>query len=684
MYPHLTLQTPDSKFTESGSKINDLPLITLVGQPNSGKTTLFNILTGSNFETANYAGSTVEFSVGNFDPEWDFDARIIDSPGITSIYPDSPDEETTIDALFDHPVYRLPDIIIITADVSQLSRQLYLVKQMSDCGFHIIIALTMNDLLEKRGMTVSVQKMEEMLFCPVVRINGRTHEGIGELVTRCRQLYEYLIIENKEHSVRRPTERNEKAVLDLYAYTEKVEKQVVIPTGKTMDIQAINKRVFNTSPNGADVHSLWLDRLFLHPFWGMVFFILSMSLVFTSIFWFAQPMMDGISELFGLLGEWTTSVLPESWFTDLVSQGLIAGVGMVATFLPQIVILFLFLGILEDSGYLARGAMLIDKPLSKIGLNGRSFVPMLSGFACAIPAIMAARTIANRRERLLTIFIIPLMSCSARLPVYALLLALVVPKDRPWIAGLSLGLIYLTSLFIGTLAAGIISKWAGKKGVSSFMLELPAYRKPIVRFIVKSTYYKSILYIKKAGLTIVLSSLVIWALTYFPNVNPAIDPEQSKTMSWDQIQKWKESERTNTSYAAQLGQVIEPALLPLGWDWRIGVGLISAFAAREVFVSAIALSLRISDYGDDLQDSLASSMREAKIAGTVRPLFTTSSTVGLIVFFMIAMQCVSTLAVSRKETGSWKIPLIQQGVYSIAAYAAALGVVYFLRALGLP
>jgi ferrous iron transport protein B len=682
MYSNLTLPASEKNYADTGSNSNDPPLITLVGQPNSGKTTIFNLLTGSNFETANYAGSTVEFSVGHFDTQFDFDALIIDSPGITSIHPHSPDEETTIDALFDHPIYRVPDIVVITADASQLSRHLYLVKQIADCGFNVIIALTMNDLLEKKGLTVSVPKLEELLSLPVVKVNGRTNEGVTELVNRCRRQYEYLIFENKKNPVRRPLPRDEKTVIDLYTYTEIIEKQVLIPNGKTIDIAAINKKIFDAHSRGADEQSLWLDKFFLHPFWGMVFFILSMSLVFTSIFWLAQPLMDAIGDGFGLLGEWTTSILPSSWFADLISQGLIAGVGMVATFLPQIVILFLFLGILEDSGYLARGAMLIDKPLSKIGLNGRSFVPMLSGFACAIPAIMAARTIANRRERVLTIFIIPLMSCSARLPVYALLLALVVPKEQPWIAGLSLGLIYFTSLLIGTIAAAMISKVAGKKGASTFMLELPAYRKPIVRFILKSTYYKSIMYIKKAGMTIVLCSLVIWALTYFPNVEPVINAKISESLSEEEIAKWKEFERTNTSYAAQIGQMTEPVLTPLGWDWRVGVGLISAFAAREVFVSAMALSLRISDDGEDLQNSMTASMRNAKISGTDQPLFTTSSTIGLILFFMIAMQCMSTLAVSKKETGSWKIPLIQQGVYSIAAYLIALAAVNALRWFG--
>ena len=682
MHPRVTSAASCHDQTDPVPLPTELPVITLVGQPNSGKTTLFNHLTGSNFKTANYAGSTVEFSVGKFDTKFDFEAIAIDSPGVTSIHPQSPDEETTIDALFHHPVYKLPDLVIVTADASQLSRQLYLVQQIIESGFNVIIAITMHDLLEKKGMELSVPKAEELLKCPIVRINGHTGDGLSDLISRCRQLYEIVIFENEKNKIRRLPPPTEEHVIALYSQTESIEKQVILPKQKPIDIKLVNKKIFNTRSHGADEHSVNLDKILLHPYWGLIFFIISMSAIFTSIFWLAQPLMDGISEGFGQLSSWTADLLPASWITDLLAQGVVAGVGMVATFLPQIVILFLFLGILEDSGYLSRGAMLIDKPLSKIGLNGRSFVPMLSGFACAIPAIMAARTISNRRERLLTIFIIPLMSCSARLPVYALLLAVIVPHDKPWIAGLSLGLIYLMSLITGATAAGIISKLAGKEGNSSFMLELPAYRKPIVRFILKSTYYKSIMYIKKAGPTILLCSLLIWALTYFPNTEPRMSSDASKNMTEEQIAKWIEFERTNTSYAASIGHMTEPLLAPLGWDWRVGVGLISAFVAREVFVSAMALSLRISDNGDNLQESMLSAMQEATIADTGRPLFTTASTVGLILFFMIAMQCISTLAVTRKETGSWKIPMIQQGVYSLSAYMVALAAVHILRAMG--
>jgi ferrous iron transport protein B len=357
-------------------------------------------------------------------------------------------------------------------------------------------------------------------------------------------------------------------------------------------------------------------------------------------------------------------------------------------FLPQIVILFLFLGILEDTGYLARAAMLIDKPLSKFGLNGRSFVPMISGYACAIPAIMAARTIPNRTERLLTIMIIPLMSCSARLPVYALLLAFLVPPDKPWLAGIGLGALYLFSLISGGLVAGVTNKFKKTKEKSTFMLELPAYRKPVIKHIAKNTYYKSGMYIRKAGPTIVFISLILWALTYFPNINPEIEQDKLTGMTGSQVSRYIESERLNGSYAAFLGNIFEPLLKPLGWDWRVGVSLISAFAAREVFVSAMAITLNITDesaFGGEekMQGSILSAMKDAKINHSGLPLFTTASAVALIIYFMFAMQCLSTVAVTRKETGSWKIPLLQIFVYTFMAYVLALIAYNGLQLIGI-
>ncbi len=649
------------------------PIAVLVGQPNAGKTTLFNALTGSNFKTSNYPGATVEYSVGKLIPNNGFNALVLDSPGIISLTPNSPDEEVTVNALFNHPKFGLPDVVVVTADSTQLSRQLYLAKQVINSGFKVVVAITMNDLLKKKNLEVSTDKLRQILGTPVVKIDSRNGNGINELINEIKNLYNDNSSNGYKSKIKKPPFPTEQAIKDLYKFTEETEQGVIHPISNKLNIDEINRKVFKTVNNTPDENTVKLDKVFLHPFWGIIIFVISMGIIFTSIFWLARPLMDLIDSGFSSLSDYIANVLPQNtWYNDLLTKGLINGVGSVLLFLPQIVILFLFLGVLEDTGYLARAAMLIDKPLAKFGLNGRSFVPMISGYACAIPAIMAARTITNRKERFLTILIIPLMSCSARLPVYALLLAFLVPPDKPWIAGIALGALYLFSMLSGAFVAAVISKFKKTSEKSTFMLELPAYRKPVLKHIFKNTYHKSNVYIAKAGPTIVFISMILWALTYFPNYEPVTPPDKIKGLDEIQISKLVESERLNSSYASTLGSIFEPVLKPLGWDWRVGVSLISAFAAREVFVSSMAITFSITEENENnMQKSIISSMRKAKKDNTSEPLFTTASTIALIIYFMFAMQCLSTVVVGRKETGSWKIPLIQIFLFTSLAYILA-------------
>jgi ferrous iron transport protein B len=393
--------------------------------------------------------------------------------------------------------------------------------------------------------------------------------------------------------------------------------------------------------------------------------------------------MEFVDESFATLAYLSSEYFGISWYGDLISDGIISSVGAVMIFVPQIVILFLILGFLEDTGYLARGAMLIDKPLSKIGLNGRSFVPMLSGFACAIPAMMAARTISNKKERLLTIFIIPLMSCSARLPVYALLIAFLIPKENAIMGGLILSFIYLFSILSSVIIAAVINKFSKNlirvEDNSSFILELPSYKLPKIKAVLRNTYSSTRQYLKEAGPVIIAFSIILWALTYFPNTNPEIEQGSLNNIEYqDAIQM----ERISTSYAAKIGHFIEPVMTPIGMDWRIGVSLISAFVAREVFVSSLALIFRVSGDEDTLRESILHSMRNAKIQGTDQKLFTISTILGLIVFFVFAMQCLSTVAVAKKETGNWRIPVLQIIIFSGFAYVATFITVNGLRFLG--
>ena len=671
--------TPDkSVLAASGHASASDPLIALVGSANSGKTTLFNLLTGSHYTTINYPGATVEFALGQGRTHLGFPCRVMDTPGLASLIPSSLDEKVTVDALF---AKHKPDVVVAVVDANQLSRHLYLVKQLQDLGFNIIIALTMSDLLTRRGRNIDAVKLSELMECPVFPIDPRKKDRLAEL----GKLVEKRWMEGHPDSRREAADEtayqafaagmNDERVQGYYSALDQVELLATTEAGG------------KASKTGA------ADRILLHPVYGLGIFLLAMFVIFTSIFWLATPFMDGIDFAFGWAIDGLKHLLPDSWIIDLIADGAIGGVGTVVVFLPQILILFFAMGYLEDSGYLARGAALVDKPLSKIGLNGKSFVPLLSGYACAIPAMMAARTIPNRYERNLTIFIIPLMSCSARLPVYTLLLAFITPRNQPWVGGLALTGLYLAGLVVGAIASTLISKFIKNKEVSGFILELPALRKPVLKVVAASTYHKAEQYLRKAGLTIVVISLGLWVLTHTPpqarpapgNTAVAVDAAAPATPSAVARETGGgEYVAVTHSYAAQLGRFLEPVTRPMGLDWRGGVAMICGFAAREVFVSAMALMYRIDDTGGDqgLADKLLARMGEVRFEDTGEKVFTLSSVLGVILFFMIALQCFSTVAVAKTETGGWKLAALQLVLYTGAAYVLTVALVQGLRALG--
>lgn len=662
----------------------DTKLISLIGPPNSGKTTIFNFLSGQNYRTVNYPGATVEYSTSDFLKSYDIEAKLLDTPGIISLTPSSPDEKVTVESFFSHPQYGVADLVLITIDASQLSRHLFLAEQVIQSGFRAIIILTMSDILNEKGYDISEEKLSEKLGFDAVKVDGRNGDGLEKLVDCIKTNLEAL--PEKPAKITRK-EFNENDLLDIFEKTGEIEQEVIYK--RRIDISKINEKLAVIHPPGLrnkpDEKTLRYDRIFLHKYWGILIFVLIVSLTFTSIFWLSTPLMNLIDFAFTFLSSSVNEWLGDNAFSNFVSDGLISGTGSVMVFLPQILILFFILGLLEDTGYLARGAMLVDRPLSKIGLNGRSFVPMLSGFACAIPAIMAARTIQNKKERLLTIFIIPLLSCSARLPVYSLLVAFLFP-DRPFTSGIILAGIYLFSIISSVIVSGIMNRFIPKifnvSDKSSFIMELPAYRTPKIRFVLKNTYVNASQYFKKAGPVIVIFSTVLWFLTYFPNTNPVISDSQS--MTEQEIEQKINSERISTSYASNIGKVIEPVMEPLGMDWRVGVSLIATFTAREVFVSSLALILRVTDSGEeDLQKSIISQMNKAKIENTGEKMFTTATTAGLIVFFVFALQCISTIAIIKKETGGWKIPLIQVLAFTSVAYLLTFIVVNGLRLMGI-
>jgi ferrous iron transport protein B len=672
--------------------IEETPLITLVGPPNSGKTTLFNLLSGKNLKTVNYPGSTVEYSTAKIIDKYKLDAELIDSPGIISLIPHSPDEEVSIDSLYSHPRVGSPHLIISTIDVSQLSRHLLLAVQLIDSGFKVIIALTMNDILNKKQLYVLEKQLSNELSCDVVKIDGISGKGIDELIKIIDKNLNEINSNGKPNPKKYKLDSKNRKLIASYNRIEQITNEVLqeIPTDDKFNLTKANKQLniigtpYVGKSNRPDELTLKIDRILLHKYSGLLAFLLIMGLTFTSIFWLADPLMTLVDNFFSLLGDLSSNLISEGWLASLISDGLISGLGSVLVFVPQIIILFLILGVLEDTGYLARGAMLIDKPLSKIGLNGRSFVPMLSGFACAIPAMLAARAIPNRRERLLTIFILPLMSCSARLPVYALLIAYLLPSGKLWIGGFILAGIYLFSIVSSVIIASLINKFRKKiikaEDSSSFILELPTYKIPKLGSVLRNTYSSTKQYISKAGPVILAFSLIIWGITYFPGGSQKIE---NNDLSSEEVVQLERSQQLENSYAAQIGKAIQPVMEPLGFDWRIGVSLITAFVAREVFVSSMALIFKVTESDENLQNSLLNSMKTAKVEGTGKPLFTSSTIIGLIVFFVFALQCMSTVAVSKKETGSWRIPILQLIIFTSLAYLVTFITVNGLKFIGL-
>jgi ferrous iron transport protein B len=609
----------------------------LVGMPNSGKTTLMNAITGGHFSTANYPGVTVSLLRGRSKPEFGDQREIIDLPGVHSTIAPSPEEELAYQVIRGQHPKAAPGAFILVVDATQLERHLKFAGTVARQGKPTVIALTMMDLLERTRQRVDPVALERALGARVIPVDPRTGRGVRELMQAVATA---------------PALKGQTSALaglpedpiTAYAQIRDLLRTSGILT-RTREIDPVTARI---------------DRIVLDRYWGFPLFFLILISLFAAIFWAADPFMTLIEWAFSWLGEKTVQVFGESLWSQFLSEGVIGGVGAVAVFFPQILILFFLMTLLEDSGYLARGAALVDRPLAYFGLHGRSFVPMLSGFACAIPAVLAARAIPSRRERFLTIWILPLMSCSARLPVYALLLAALLP-DAAWKAGLLLAGIYISSLVAGSLIAGLAVRIFSKyRDPSLLAMELPAYRVPRWLPILRMTWARGSAYLKRAGVPIMIVAAILWIISHFGYAPGAI------VVPTD----------TENSFAGQLGRQMEPLLRPMGADWRVGVGLISAFAAREVFVSSLAIVLQTQE------NSLLGAMRNATFAGTSVPIFTTASIVGLIIFFFFSLQCFSTVAVVAKETQSRKMAAAQLLFYTGLGYGLAVLSVQGLRALG--
>lgn len=634
--------------------------IALAGNPNAGKTTLFNFLTGLNQKVTNYPGVTVERKAG-FWRIGEMTASLIDLPGLYSLETTSLDESIARDVLTGEVegVPR-PDVIVAVVDATNLERNLYLVTQLFEFGIPVIVALTMIDVFEKLKHQIGTRKLSELLQTPVVEVNVKSGRGKAELVESVNK------IAGSKPTIpfvaEASSENGNGKIFARYNFISDVVQQSV-------------------KHNDREAHQISekIDRVLTHKFFGLVILIAILLLVFQTIFSWATLPMDLLEKGFGGLGDLVRSQMSEGILTDLLVDGIIAGVGGIMIFLPQILLLFLFISILEDTGYLARAAFLLDKLMSRVGLHGRAFLPLMSSFACAIPGIMATRTIEDRRDRFATILIAPLMSCSARLPVYTLMIGAFFAGQTVF-GFLSLGAVlmlamYMLGIFAAIIVAFVLKRTILKARPAPFVMELPPYRLPNIRTIFQNMLTRAWLFVKRAGTVILAISIVLWALMYFPRSQQSAVSDQQSTQPTQVAEIASsdlapDSQQLQNSYAGKLGHVIEPVIRPLGFDWKIGVALIASFAAREVLVSTLSIIYNVGKDENEESETLISAIRNAKKTdGSI--VWTPLTAVTLMVFFVLAMQCMSTVAVVRRETNSWAWTLFMVVYMTVLAYAAA-------------
>ena len=604
----------------TGAILPSSRLVAVVGPPNSGKSTLFNRLTGLRQRVANFPGVTVEHRLGKAQVHGHFDVDLVDLPGIYSLSPRSEDERVSHDVLYGRmPGLPRPDAILLILDSTNLSRHLTLAAPILSLGLPTLILLNLADDLRARGGEVDVASLTASLGAPVVLISAVTGEGI---------------------------EAVEKFLAGRIAVPRPVELPILQDVPRCRQwARGVSESAGYRRPAPPE-WSRRLDRVFLHPIWGTLIFVIVVGAVFQTIFTGARPLMDGVQALVQISGAWLGRLLGPGLLKSLIVDGLWSGVGSVLVFLPQILLLFLFIGILEDSGYLARAAVIADRTMARVGLQGKSFIPLLSAYACAVPAIMATRTIENKRDRIATILIAPFMTCSARLPVYTLIIAAFLP-DRPFIgpflgtrAAALLGL-YVLGFVAAVATARVLKSSILRSERTPFVLEMPPYRWPTLRSLGLRVTERAQVFLKRAGTVILGVSFLLWMLASLPLVHGVPPPIEH-------------------SLAGRLGHTIEPVIRPLGFNWKIGVGLVCSLAAREVIVSTLGTIYGMEPGKDDvsLQHAL---QRDLSPAGAV----------SLLVFFAFAMQCMSTLAVVRRETGGWKWPAIQFAYMSALAYVSS-------------
>lgn len=646
--------------------------VALLGNPNTGKSTLFSAIAGIPTRIGNYPGVTVEEKVGTFLYRG-HTIELIDLPGAYSLNAKSPDEQVAVDVLHGNiDGTKQPDCIVVVVDATNLSRNLYLVSQALAVGQPVLVALTLCDVAESKGIHIDRKKLSEFLGCPVLRLVAPRRDGIDQLADA--------LIESSDWSGQVVPE-----ALNAYLVQGAESDRPVAAAdaiARYSWIDDITKDVLSFSTNHSRSLGERIDAVLTHRILGTVVFGMTMLTIFSSIFWLATPLMDLVSSGVELLAGWAESVIPDGILQSLVVNGIIAGVGGVVIFLPQIAILFLFVAVLEGCGYLARAAFLMDRLLVGVGLSGKSFIPLLSSFACAIPGIMAARTIENRRDRLLTILVAPLMSCSARLPVYLLLCSAFVPNvavGNTWfrLPAVVLASMYLIGILVAAIVAFVLSRTIFRGPPQPFVLELPSWRWPQPAVVGERVREAAVSFLKNAGTLILAVSIVVWALGSFPKpvIQAGVDPESAE----------QQGEALRQSFLGQAGRFIEPVVKPLGWDWRIGCAAVASFPAREVVLGVLGVIYNLGDVDpgeEEGEGMLIRQLRSATWDGTDRKVFTLPVALSIMVFFALCAQCASTLVIIGKETASWVWPLVSFTYMTALAWIGAFCVFQLGTTLG--
>ena len=683
--------------------------VALLGNPNTGKTSVFNQLTGLNQKVGNYPGITVEKKQGRFRLDQNTKALILDLPGTYSLNASSMDESVVIKLLLNKNNKDFPDVVVVITDVENLKRNLLLFTQVKDLEIPTLLVINMSDQMRRKGIAIDVPKMETLLGTKVVLTSMRDSKGIEALkkqlldyrklsVKPCLDLanidttyFESLQKTFPKHSLYKLwlvitqdvnfSKLDRQKVLDAAAFKTQAEKELKKMQQKEtirryQFINIVLKETYKINLELATDLRSRLDRVLIHKFWGYLIFFSILLTIFQAIFDWSSIPMDLIDSFFVDLSEQLKKTLPPGLFTALLTEGILPGLGGIVIFIPQIAFLFLFISLLEESGYMSRVVFFMDRGLRHFGLSGKSIIPLISGTACAIPAVMATRNIENWKQRLITILVTPFTTCSARLPVYSILIALVIPKGYFLgmnYQGLTLMALYLLGFGMALLASFVLSKVLDIKSKSYFVVEMPNYKLPLLKNVTITVWEKSRTFVIEAGKIIMAISILLWILaSYGPGESfknaDIIIAEHYPSISEEAKRQKISAYKLEHSYIGRLGKFIEPAVIPLGYDWKIGIALIASFAAREVFVGTLATIYNVENDADETIKNRM--LQETNAFGA--PLFNLASGISLMLFYAFAMQCMSTLAIVKKETNSWKWPILQLFFMTILAYLSAL------------